>query len=175
LLVTQPTASKRVECESNTVPTPDADGSRQLFAARSIHPIGLSDAGPLERFRQSVSGPGCPASAGLLLPFPNEKSDYARPETSAIRRSSTELSGRWQGCWSSISAVWPATTTTPSTEIPGLWTSRSGSACWVVTRSTCTTTIPAGFLVAWPIESESSVAGSRSHRHVAVLGGGCAA
>ena len=44
-----------------------------------------------------------------------------------------------------------------------------------ITTMPGTTTIPAGFLVAWPIESESSVAGSRSHRHVAVLGGGCAA
>lgn len=44
----------------------------------------------------------------------------------------------------------------------------------VVTRLTCTITIPPEFLVAWPIKSESSVAGSRSHRHVGVLVGGCA-
>ncbi len=41
-------------------------------------------------------------------------------------------------------------------------TSRGGSTWRVVTRSTCTITIPPEFFVAWAIESESSVAASRS-------------
>ena len=41
-------------------------------------------------------------------------------------------------------------------------TSRGGSVWRVVTRSTCTITIPPEFFVAWAMESESSVAASRS-------------